>query len=321
MAKLPVTNLSFSDIGIVLGEPLYTELTLLELCTHGSVDKDGLSTTYCPGIDADARLTNLQSNPFEVGKFRDYAYGAQVYNIIVIDISVHSGAGDNIIWLDKENHLSDPGNMHPLYMSYATIKAWVKPTALSVGRYVNSSSPPTGYNSDSEGTLNAFIGSAETVKEHTVHFDGWWNSEGDSYILMNPGNYFVGFDVGTSFIDPSIYSIFNVTEIWSPYEVSTNHYAAPDPSFYGIEVIPYDGCIGSFEVKSGGDTVCLEYESPAYFSLTGSTTGTGNRIQTFEVETNADVFVKGYEVIVETTNGSPDVSTSFWIYQQASPIP
>lgn len=67
---VPITNMEASDITDELGETGVISLDKLHLSSK--VIASGLNNTYCPGANAYARLDNLRTVPYEIGKFRGY---------------------------------------------------------------------------------------------------------------------------------------------------------------------------------------------------------------------------------------------------------
>lgn len=69
---LPTSDIDTNSIsGTLL---LSTPVTFQQICQAAIVQQDGLNNTYCPGANAAARLTNLQSSPYEIAKLRGYAH-------------------------------------------------------------------------------------------------------------------------------------------------------------------------------------------------------------------------------------------------------
>lgn len=75
MAALPTSNLKLSDVAEALDMSL-TNIVMYNVFNHFAVNGDGLNPTYCPGATGAARLTNLRTTPYVLGKFRGYDHSA-----------------------------------------------------------------------------------------------------------------------------------------------------------------------------------------------------------------------------------------------------
>ena len=69
---LPISPISTNDIRDVLS--VTGPSSFSALCNNGAVNAAGLDPTYCPGVDPAARLANLRSTPYSIGKFRGYTH-------------------------------------------------------------------------------------------------------------------------------------------------------------------------------------------------------------------------------------------------------
>jgi len=72
---LQTSNLKLYDVSMALGEGNYN-ISMYNLFTSLSVNADGLDPNYCPGATPAARLTNLRTTPYNLGKFRGYDHSA-----------------------------------------------------------------------------------------------------------------------------------------------------------------------------------------------------------------------------------------------------
>lgn len=69
---LPTSDVTTAAIRSLLG--LSGDTTFEAMCQSGAVQADGLNSTYCSGADAEARILNLQTAPYEIAKFRGYTH-------------------------------------------------------------------------------------------------------------------------------------------------------------------------------------------------------------------------------------------------------
>lgn len=76
--KVPITDFTISDIADILKEPL-SGITVEDLFNSPNLDGSCIDNYYCPPVgpfasDVDGKLYNLQSLPYDIGKFRKYGY-------------------------------------------------------------------------------------------------------------------------------------------------------------------------------------------------------------------------------------------------------
>jgi len=72
---LPTSDLKLFDVADALDMSL-TNISMYNVINHFAVNGDGLNPTYCPGATGAARLTNLRTTPYVLGKFRGYDHSA-----------------------------------------------------------------------------------------------------------------------------------------------------------------------------------------------------------------------------------------------------
>jgi hypothetical protein len=91
MAALPTSNLKLYDVSMAIGEGNYN-ISMYNVFTSGSINADGLDPNYCPGATPAARLTNLQTTPYVLGKFRgyDHAAGGSLNSIVANTVNVQN---------------------------------------------------------------------------------------------------------------------------------------------------------------------------------------------------------------------------------------
>lgn len=98
-ANLPISNLSLGDIANDIGSGT-SNISMSNLFTFSSINKWGISEIYVPGTDADARLSNLNNTPHNIGDFRDYDHDAPEpsgINISVIGIFDSTPTNDKLV--------------------------------------------------------------------------------------------------------------------------------------------------------------------------------------------------------------------------------
>jgi len=87
MAALPTSNLKLYDVSMALGEG-NNNISMYNVFTSGSINAEGLDPNYCPGATPAARLANLQSTPYVLGKFRGYDHSAgSSLNAILVSVT------------------------------------------------------------------------------------------------------------------------------------------------------------------------------------------------------------------------------------------
>jgi hypothetical protein len=91
---LPTSNLKLYDVSMALSEGNYN-ISMYNVFTSLSVNAEGLDPNYCPGATPAARLTNLRTTPYTLGKFRgyDHAAGGSLYAISVSASSLSNPCG------------------------------------------------------------------------------------------------------------------------------------------------------------------------------------------------------------------------------------
>jgi len=76
--SLPTSNLKLTDIAGVFDESqqMTPPYEMEQLFLHSQINGQGLDPVYCPGADATARLANLRTTPYNMGKLRAYNHVA-----------------------------------------------------------------------------------------------------------------------------------------------------------------------------------------------------------------------------------------------------
>ena len=73
MSNIPLTNVElYGEIWATIDGRPRNNVDASLVCNSTRVNKFGLDNTYCAGSTADDRLTNLRSEPYQLGKFRNY---------------------------------------------------------------------------------------------------------------------------------------------------------------------------------------------------------------------------------------------------------
>jgi hypothetical protein len=146
---LTTSNLKLYDVSMALGEGNYN-ISMYNIFTSGSINAEGLDPNYCPGATPAARLTNLQTAPYVLGKFRGYDHAA--------------GGSLNAILTSTTNNTS------PCNTIYTAATVYSNQTTIALA-YSNGQ----GIYSDSAGNTNASSG---WYSEDEVNWYYWDGSQG-----------------------------------------------------------------------------------------------------------------------------------------------
>lgn len=147
---IPISNISISKIADELGLQKNSALSISSIFEDQGISKYGLDPAYCSGLDYDARLANLRTSPYRIGKFRNYKYGlvfiqcgTEIYNYNHADgsfVYVASVVSGNDIAMSDTKFWSFNGIAPTQIYEYNLNQAT---QSISYSRTINISGTPT----------------------------------------------------------------------------------------------------------------------------------------------------------------------------------
>ena len=126
MAKLPTSNLALTDVEGALGltPNVWTKdiiQRIIDCCNQEPVivNKYGLDSDYCPGANADARLTNLQTDK-ALKYFKGYDHDLVIDGDIRVEPSTVTFTEDDLSGTTKQVTLKSPGAWSRTAINYGS---------------------------------------------------------------------------------------------------------------------------------------------------------------------------------------------------------
>ena len=302
MATLSTSDLSTDDIRTILSAGVGA-LTLQQLCQHVNVDPLGLDPNYVSGGGVTARYTNLRTVPFEQGDFRGYS--DPNWRIFVQD---YDGVSVARTVFGEDLH---PSKYWSFGFDYYTGSAYTTQIFNQTTR-ICYTKDILDYATDF-GAINA-----TWTGPYTVGSPGWYARFEDEVWSIPFGTHAYTTSLAAG-------SYWWVLSTGANYYFLSDDYGEGSYLYFPITIYEYiigdpeeflsfsaAGGADSFEVWTGLFTTCTVIAGTV--TLTGGTTGTGNRTQTFNVPIN----LTGSPVIhtIEIT-GAGASDSEITIYQNA----
>ena len=83
---VPITGFTINDILGELDLPINSSIEIEDLFLTSNITPEGLDAAYCAGATTTAKLNNLRTKPYEIGKWRNYTKttsGIDTFDIVI----------------------------------------------------------------------------------------------------------------------------------------------------------------------------------------------------------------------------------------------